>query len=318
MAWCKLEDTFRYHPKFKVLARELGISRAEARGYLAGLWSWSLVNAADGELTDFDHEDIAAACDANCDPTLLVSALISSKLLETHRKRLFIHDWMERADSYKKAKQKRRERAKSRRVKSDTSTDMSRDTSTDMSRPRGEERRGEETRGDERRKNKPQTTTDLALFSDTEPPPWADSKPLVTAVGGHDVLSSQSADIQTVWGAYREEHPSCTATLKSSRKEYKLIQARLRDGFSVSDLVAAVRGYHRSPFHNGLNDSGKKYLGLELMMRDAPHVEAGIEMANDPDIQRRAAMGKRGLESAFVGESWLAEQRAKEGSDAGD
>ena len=133
-----------------------------------------------------------------------------------------------------------------------------------------------------------------------------------------DTKTTTSVAVQTVWGAYREFHPSCAGIIKSTRKEYRLILARMKDGFSVPDLIKAIHGYHRSPFHNGMNDSGKKYLGLELMVRDSPHVEAGIEMADDPDVERRAAMGSKGLKSAYAGESWLAKQLEKENSDARD
>ena len=169
------------------------------------------------------------------------------------------------------------------------------------------------------RKQEEQTLVDLSIDGDLLKETGLQKKNS-EGVGAkiQDTKTTTSVAVQTVWGAYREFHPSCAGIIKSTRKEYRLILARMKDGFSVPDLIKAIHGYHRSPFHNGMNDSGKKYLGLELMVRDSPHVEAGIEMADDPDVERRAAMGSKGLKSAYAGESWLAKQLEKENSDARD
>ena len=98
--------------------------------------------------------------------------------------------------------------------------------------------------------------------------------------------TGQSLSVQTVWGHYRQYHPSCPGTLKQGRKEYRLACDRLKDGFNVEALRRAIDGYHRSPFHNGVNDTGAKYLGFELIMRDVDHVNKGIEMADDPTLDK--------------------------------
>jgi hypothetical protein len=85
-------------------------------------------------------------------------------------------------------------------------------------------------------------------------------------------------DVNEVWQHYRTYHPRTTIRLKADRKEHRLIRARLSD-FAVDDLRQAIDGYHGSDWHTGQNERGKKYLSLELMMRDISHVQAGIEMA---------------------------------------
>lgn len=95
-----------------------------------------------------------------------------------------------------------------------------------------------------------------------------------------DTQSKLSVNIQTVWGAYREYHPHCAGTLKSSRKEYKLLAARLKDGFTIPQLIQAVQGYHVNPYHCGENDTGTKYQSFELIMRNSVQVENGIRYAN--------------------------------------
>jgi len=95
-----------------------------------------------------------------------------------------------------------------------------------------------------------------------------------------DKKSELSVKIQTVWGAFRQYHPHCAGTLKSSRKEYKLLAARLKDGFTVPQLIQAVKGYHVNPYHCGENDTGTKYQSFELIMRNSVQVENGIRYAN--------------------------------------
>jgi hypothetical protein len=65
-------------------------------------------------------------------------------------------------------------------------------------------------------------------------------------------------------------------------KAWRLIQARLVEGFSVEELCRAIDGYHKSPHHMGQNSSGQVYLDLELIMRDETKVQHGIEWAENP------------------------------------
>lgn len=87
----------------------------------------------------------------------------------------------------------------------------------------------------------------------------------------------QRDDIQEIWQHYRTHHPGTAKILRSDRKEYTLIRARLQD-YDVASLKAAIDGYHKSPFHTGQNDRGTKYLALTLIMRSISHVQTGLEM----------------------------------------
>lgn len=66
-----------------------------------------------------------------------------------------------------------------------------------------------------------------------------------------------------------------------SEKRKALIRARLGEGFDVDDLKDAVRGWRRSGFHCGANDRRKPYNSLELILRDADHVEQFRDMERD-------------------------------------
>lgn len=73
---------------------------------------------------------------------------------------------------------------------------------------------------------------------------------------------------------YQVEHPRS----RPGTKERGKIRSRLKEKFTVRDLCDAIDGCHKSPYHCGENDSGTKYQGLELIVRDAKHVQQFIEI----------------------------------------
>jgi hypothetical protein len=64
-------------------------------------------------------------------------------------------------------------------------------------------------------------------------------------------------------------------------KRRKLIRDRLKT-YSESDLCLAITGYQNSPHHMGQNSKATVYDDLELFLRDAAHIDAGIKFASDP------------------------------------
>lgn len=71
----------------------------------------------------------------------------------------------------------------------------------------------------------------------------------------------------------------------AGKKRIGVIVARLRDGYTVEQLKAAVDGCTRSPFHQGENDRGQVYDDLELICR-ADKVDRFIQIAQQPQAQR--------------------------------
>jgi hypothetical protein len=72
-------------------------------------------------------------------------------------------------------------------------------------------------------------------------------------------------------------HPR--AKLDSTRRSK--IAARLKDGYTVAELKAAVDGCAQSVWHMGENPSNKKFDDISLICRDASKVEsfiAGLEV----------------------------------------
>lgn len=95
MAWIELHQEVRNHPKIQELARLLGISNAEATGYIINLWLFCAAYAQNGNLTNFSDDQLARACDFTCNVsvTLLKQYLIQTRLLDEKNGKITVHDW---------------------------------------------------------------------------------------------------------------------------------------------------------------------------------------------------------------------------------
>jgi hypothetical protein len=73
----------------------------------------------------------------------------------------------------------------------------------------------------------------------------------------------------------RCNHPKARLTPERAGK----IMARLKQGYSVDDLLAAVDGCASSAFHSGTNETGAVYDDIELICRNGSNVERFAAMA---------------------------------------
>lgn len=64
-------------------------------------------------------------------------------------------------------------------------------------------------------------------------------------------------------------------------KRRRAVEARLKGGYSVADLCRAIDGCAVTPWNNG-TETGKRYDDLELICRDAAHVDRFITHAASP------------------------------------
>lgn len=71
------------------------------------------------------------------------------------------------------------------------------------------------------------------------------------------------------------DHPAAKLTADRGNK----VVARLREGYSEQDVIAAIDGCAGSAFHRGENDSGTKYDDLTLICRTGSQLEKFRDMA---------------------------------------
>ena len=75
--WIPSQVGLRDHPKTRRLARMLDAEPPHVIGYLHCLWYWALNYAPDGDIEDFEPEDIADAAGWTGDPDIFVESLIN-------------------------------------------------------------------------------------------------------------------------------------------------------------------------------------------------------------------------------------------------
>jgi len=119
---------------------------------------------------------------------------------------------------------------------------------------------------------------------------------------GSTALSAN--DVGAVVRHYQTYHPKS----KPGEKEKGRIRARLKDGYSLEDLKAAIDGCHRSPFHCGENDGGKKYQTLDLCVRSASHVAQFLEI---PINGEEPVLSERTRRIMRAGASFIEQEESK-------
>lgn len=122
-------------------------------------------------------------------------------------------------------------------------------------------------------------------------------------------VPTRDAAVRSVFDAWVQSTGGTSRTLLTPERE-RLIKARLAEGYSVDDLIDAVRGWTFSPHHRGENDRGTVYNDLKLLLRDGSNVE------------RFRAMTRRGqprvVPPVLAGiDSWLNQERQANGTGAG-
>ncbi len=120
---------------------------------------------------------------------------------------------------------------------------------------------------------------------------------------------SASADVVAVFDHWKIAHKHPLARLGlNTTKRYRAIAGRLKDGYSVSQLKTAVDGCRNSPHHMGENDRHEIYDDIELICRDAAHVDKFIRFAS----VKTNGLSPSGRAAVSAGEAWLANQEAQD------
>ncbi|KKM74489.1 hypothetical protein LCGC14_1399850 [marine sediment metagenome] len=118
--------------------------------------------------------------------------------------------------------------------------------------------------------------------------------------GSRKTEEDRPANIRAVFEHYRTYHLKLNPDPSSTSKEWQLIRERLKDGYTVDDLKAAIDGCHRSSYHCGENPRGMKYQSLELIVRDAKHVQEFLEVP-----EKQAVLSEKERRGQRAGENFL-------------
>jgi hypothetical protein len=122
------------------------------------------------------------------------------------------------------------------------------------------------------------------------------------------------SDVLAVFAHYRTHHPRAFLTPKKNSKEWKLIRARMAEGYGAEDLKRAIDGNHVSPFHCGENERGAKYNSLELIVRDGGKVQTFIEALENRGKPVVSEKNRRNMRAA---DSYLEKRKAEMGGGNG-
>lgn len=103
---------------------------------------------------------------------------------------------------------------------------------------------------------------------------------IIHVEGGSKLNGSHAKDpaIAEVFEHWRTVHRHPHSKLDAKRR--KLILDRLKEGYTVEQLKTSISGYLLSAHHMGQNDKSAVYDSLELLLRDAKHVDQGLQFGN--------------------------------------
>ena len=98
---------------------------------------------------------------------------------------------------------------------------------------------------------------------------------------------------------------------KLDQKRRRKIKQRLLDGYSAQDLIDAIEGCALSDFHMGKNDRSSVYNDIELICRDACHVDKFISLRTKIETEKKRAAHNAKQQAEYV------ERKRQEFRDAG-
>lgn len=98
--------------------------------------------------------------------------------------------------------------------------------------------------------------------------------------------------VERVFKHWQTMHNHPRAQLDEKRR--KLIRRALKT-YLESDLCQAISGYLNSAFHGGNNTDGAKYDSIELMLRDAEHIDRGLKFYVEPPRSDQSSLTRRNV-----------------------
>lgn len=263
----RIETDFVDHPKVQRLARILMASEAEAGWYVLRAWSWLSRFCPTGHIRDSDGTALELACRWKGKDRELLEAMTGAGFLDELPAGEFeAHDWSDHQGKVAATAEKERERKAAYRARSRVSVpSLSRGTTdgTNTGRPAQRDVTGRDVTG-----RKEETSVEQGS---TGP------------VALEDKLTDDEFSVFEHWRVVLN-HPRAKPTPERKRLIGKWLKI-----YTLFELQAAITGCSRSPYHMGENDRHTKYDDLELILRDAQHIERFLALA--PEIAASAKAG---------------------------
>lgn len=128
----------------------------------------------------------------------------------------------------------------------------------------------------------------------------------------HPPSKNEGGNVLSVFKHYRKYHRRAHPKPKSGSKEWGKVKARLAEGYTTDDLMMAIDGCHKSPYHQGENERGKKYDSLELIVRDGDHVNQFIEIAEEHKHGPPPALSEKEKRSVRAGKQFIDRMRSRD------
>jgi hypothetical protein len=98
---------------------------------------------------------------------------------------------------------------------------------------------------------------------------------------GESALTRNAGPADRIFEHWQKVHEHPDAKLTEDRR--RLIVKALKD-YTEAQLCEALAGYRNSPHHMGNNERQTKYDGIELLLRDAKRIDAGLQFARSPPV----------------------------------
>lgn len=331
--WIKRDCGLRHHPR--VLRHRLSI---ETLALAEELWCLARERQSD-DVTDYWDADVLAGLhrwDHPEDIDRHLSALLASGLFSRICGRIVIHDWRQHCPDPTHADRQAAYRERRRVTKSDADrhvterdvtqcNEVTRDgsdchvTEVTPDQSRVEESRVEETippisppTGD--------GVSQESQLSVVDPPARLTKTRTKRGPVRQTPTEREHRSVCLVYQHWRDQyHPKAPPDLDPASIDYRHCLARIRDGAAVLELCEAVDGAHRSPFHLGENDRGRRYLSLGLICRDAGHVAEFREILTQPEWLSQPASERQRREQRAIweGEQALERERARQAGESG-
>lgn len=133
-----------------------------------------------------------------------------------------------------------------------------------------------------------ESTTIPGVLADSSPPEWKgmerigmeeDNKTLSNCFPAENNSSADVLNLFTYWKTVMN-HPRA----KLDKKRQQQIKAALKLGYSVAELKTAIDGAAATPFNCGHNENGQRYDQIDLILRDASHIERFMHNAVHPPV----------------------------------